>query len=121
MTFDDLVDYCRQVAGSIGRLSVTVLGSRDPVAAARLADDLAVAIELTKLLRDLVEDCERGRVYLPCEDLARFGCPADPAAALPEALSAVIRNQAQRIRAGTTGGSGYCRSLTRAALRASQQ
>ncbi len=96
-TFDELVDYCRQVAGSIGRLSVTVLGSRDPVAAARLADDLAVAIELTKLLRDLVEDYERGRVYLPSEDLARFGCPADPAAAPAEALSAVIGNQAQRI------------------------
>jgi 15-cis-phytoene synthase len=97
-TFDDVVCYCRQVAGSIGRLSVTVLGSRDPVAAARLADDLGVAMQLTKLLRDVVEDFERGRTYVPREDLARFGCPADPAAAPPEALSAVIRHQARRNR-----------------------
>ena len=76
-TFDDLVDYCRQVAGSIGRLSVTVLGSRDPGAAARLADDLAVAIQLTKLLRGVVEDFDRGRVYFPSEDLAVVAHPAE--------------------------------------------
>jgi phytoene synthase len=73
-TFDDGVRYWRQVAGSIGRLSVTVLGSRDPVAAAQLADDLGVAIELTKRLRELVEGSENGRTYLPRDtirDLAR--------------------------------------------------
>jgi 15-cis-phytoene synthase len=46
-TFDDLVHYCRQVAGSVGRLSVAVVGSRDPGAAAQLADDLGVAMQLT--------------------------------------------------------------------------
>ena len=51
-TFEDLVQYCRQIAGSIGRLSVAVLGSRDPAAAAQLADDLGVAMQLTKILRD---------------------------------------------------------------------
>jgi phytoene synthase len=70
-TFEDVVHYCRQVAGSIGRLSVAVLGSRDPTAAARLADDLGVAMQLTKIARDLVEDSGRGRVHIPCEDLAR--------------------------------------------------
>jgi 15-cis-phytoene synthase len=97
-TFDDLVHYCRQVAGSIGRLTVAVLGSRDPATAARLADDLAVAIQLTIILRDLVEDAERGRVYLPSEEFALFGCPADPVAAPVEQLSKLIRYQARRNR-----------------------
>ena len=51
-TFEDLVQHCRQVAGSIWRMSVAVLGSRDPAATAQLADDLGVAIHLTKILRD---------------------------------------------------------------------
>ena len=86
-TFEDLVHYCRQVAGSIGRLSVAVLGSRDPAAAAQLADDLGVAMQLTNILRDCVEDFQRGRVYLPREDFELFGCPADPLSAPPEPLA----------------------------------
>jgi phytoene synthase len=97
-TFADLVHYCRQVAGSIGRLSVAVLGSRDPAAAARLADDLGVAMQLTNILRNLAEDSERGRVYIPRADLARFGCPASPLAAPPELLASVIGHEARRIR-----------------------
>jgi phytoene synthase len=97
-TFEDLVHYCRQVAGSIGRLSVAVLGSRDPRAAARLADDLWVAMQLTNILRDLVEDSGRGWVYIPREDLARFGCPASPRSAPPELLSSLIRHWARRNR-----------------------
>jgi phytoene synthase len=97
-TFDDLVRYCRQVAGSIGRLSVAILGSRDPRAAARLADDLWVGMQLTDILRDLVEDPRRGRVYIPREDLARFGRPVSPLSAPPELLSGVIRQEARRNR-----------------------
>ena len=97
-TFEDLVQYCRQVAGSIGRLSVAVLGSRDPAAAAQLADDLGVAMQLTNILRDLVEDFQRGRVYLPREDFELFGCPADPLSAAPELLGRLIRHQARRNR-----------------------
>ena len=78
--------------------TVAVLGGRDPAAAARLADDLAVAMKLTIILRDLVEYAERGRVYLPSEELALFGCPADPVAAPLEQLSKLIRYQAQRNR-----------------------
>jgi phytoene synthase len=98
-TFEELVRYCRQVAGSIGRLTVRVLGNRNPVTAGRLADDLGVAMQLTKILRDLVDDHERGRVYLPREELARFGCSADLASAPPQSLSALIRYQARRNRA----------------------
>ena len=74
VTFDELLHYCRCVAGSIGRLSLGVFGSRDAAMAPALADALGVAMQLTNILRDLVEDAAAGRVYLPKEDLARFGC-----------------------------------------------
>ena len=69
------------MAGSIGRLSLGVFGSADPAAAAPLADALGVALQLTNILRDIREDLGNGRVYLPAEDLAQFGCTLDPAAA----------------------------------------
>jgi phytoene synthase len=73
-TFDDLVQYCRRVAGSIGRLSLSIYTCADPAAAEPLADALGVALQLTNILRDLVEDRDTmGRVYLPVEDLERFG------------------------------------------------
>jgi len=71
-TWSDLELYCRRVAGSIGRLSLGVFGSRDPAVDADLADDLGVAMQLTNVLRDVREDLGRGRVYLPEEDLVRF-------------------------------------------------
>ena len=97
-TFEDLVQHCRHVAGSIWRLSVSVLGSRDPAAAARLADDLGVAMQLTNILRDLVRDLQRRRVYLPRQDFELFGFPADPLSAAPEQLGKLIRHQARRNR-----------------------
>ena len=73
-SFDELVEYCRRVAGTIGRLSLAVYGSSDPARAEALADDLGVALQLTNILRDVVEDRDQmGRVYLPAEDLERFG------------------------------------------------
>jgi 15-cis-phytoene synthase len=74
-TFDDLLYYCRCVAGSIGRLSLGIFGtSHDGAAAAELADSLGVALQLTNILRDIREDHQNGRVYLPAEDLAKFDC-----------------------------------------------
>jgi phytoene synthase len=75
-SFDSLVGYCRRVAGSIGRLSLGVFGSRQPWAVP-LADDLGVALQLTNILRDVLEDRRRGRVYLPAEDAEVAGCPPD--------------------------------------------
>jgi squalene synthase HpnD len=72
-TFDDLRVYCRCVAGSIGRLSLGVFGTRDVATAAPLADALGVALQLTNILRDIREDYQDGRVYLPDEDFKRFG------------------------------------------------
>jgi 15-cis-phytoene synthase len=77
-TFADLHHYCRCVAGSIGRLSLGVFGAADQAAAEPLADALGVALQLTNITRDLREDLGNGRVYLPAEDLARFGCTLDP-------------------------------------------
>ena len=76
--FAGLEHYCRCVAGSIGRLSLGVFGSTNPATASSLADDLGVALQLTNILRDIREDLGNGRVYLPAEDLARFGCTLTP-------------------------------------------
>ena len=76
-TIDDLVGYCRRVAGSVGRLSIAVFGSREPEQAVPLADALGVALQLTNILRDIVEDRSFGRVYLPSKDAESVGCAAD--------------------------------------------
>ncbi len=82
-TFDDLHHYCRCVAGSIGRLSLGVYGAKDPGKQERMADDLGIALQLTNILRDVREDFGNGRVYLPAEDLAKFGCELVPGQAEP--------------------------------------
>ena len=77
-TFEDLLHYCRCVAGSIGRLSLGIYGtSGDAEQAAQLADSLGVALQLTNILRDIREDHQNGRVYLPSEDLAKFDVALD--------------------------------------------
>jgi phytoene synthase len=89
-SFDDLLYYCRCVAGSIGRLSLGIFGtSRDMTQAAELADSLGVALQLTNILRDIREDHQNGRVYLPAEDLAKFDC--DPATLDQSASAGFIR------------------------------
>jgi phytoene synthase len=92
-SFDELVPYCRRVAGAIGRVCLPVFGLRadarvDRAQAAALADDLGVAMQLTNILRDVREDAENGRVYLPAEDLRRFGL-LDGAPALLAAIARV--------------------------------
>jgi phytoene synthase len=77
-TFDDLVGYCRRVAGTIGRLSLAVYGCADSERAVAWADDLGVALQITNILRDVVEDHQQmGRVYLPVDDRDRFGVSPD--------------------------------------------
>jgi phytoene synthase len=104
-TFDELVVYCRRVAGSIGRLCLAIFGSRDVVLADRLADDLGVAMQLTNILRDVREDLDNGRVYLPAEDLRRFGCE-NLRAAPPDAFAGLISFEADRARAWFDQGLG---------------
>jgi phytoene synthase len=105
-TFDALEYYCRCVAGSIGRLSLGVFGCADPAVAAPLADDLGVALQLTNILRDVREDLGNGRVYLPADDLARFGCTLAPAGQDPKGgdgtiegpMAELMRFEADRAR-----------------------
>ena len=111
-TFDDLVWYCRCVAGSVGRLSLGVFDPRDHATAAPLADALGIALQLTNILRDLREDRQNGRVYLPAEDLDRFECQLaltdgpDGVLADPPAFTDLVRFQADRAQGW------YARGLT---------
>jgi phytoene synthase len=106
-TAAELELYCRRVAGSIGRLSLGVFGSRDLATASPLADALGIALQLTNILRDVREDLGNGRVYLPAEDLSRFGCTLAPASAgqpgpvgsPAEAMNELMRFEADRARA----------------------
>jgi 15-cis-phytoene synthase len=116
-TFDDLLWYCRCVAGSVGRLSLGIFGTRHDApapAAAELADSLGVALQLTNILRDILEDRHNGRVYLPAEDLAKFDCdsaalggttPPDPPAhgglvqpPVPPGFTRLVEFEAERAR-----------------------
>jgi len=72
-TVDDLVDYCRCVAGSVGRLCLGVFGSRPDPQAAAYADALGIALQQVNILRDVREDLLNGRVYLPARELDAFG------------------------------------------------
>jgi phytoene synthase len=73
--------YCDRVASAVGRLSVRTFGDASP-AADRVAHALGRALQLTNILRDIKEDAERGRIYLPAEYLRDAGVPADPMAIL---------------------------------------
>ncbi|GIE81080.1 phytoene synthase [Actinoplanes philippinensis] len=72
-TYDDLLDYMEGSAAVIGTMMLPILGSSDPVAAREPARQLGFAFQLTNFIRDVAEDLERGRVYLPEEHLAEFG------------------------------------------------
>jgi 15-cis-phytoene synthase len=74
-TFEDLKNYCNLVASVVGRMCVRIFGFSDP-AALRRADELGLALQLTNILRDVREDAvDMKRVYVPQEDLERFGIP----------------------------------------------
>lgn len=72
-TFEELRVYCEHVASVVGLMSVRVFGCKHPEAD-RYATELGIAFQLTNILRDIQEDAKLGRVYLPAEDLRRFGC-----------------------------------------------
>jgi phytoene synthase len=98
-TFDDLRVYCERVASAVGLCCIEIFGYTDSRARA-YAVDLGIALQLTNILRDLGDDARAGRVYLPQEDLRRFGVrPEDLAAARysPRFLE-LARFEAQRAR-----------------------
>ena len=75
-TIDELLEYCRRVASAVGLICIEIFGCRDE-AARDYAINLGLALQLTNIVRDVGVDLARGRVYLPQEDLTRFGCTED--------------------------------------------
>jgi len=71
-TFEELYQYCYLVASVVGLVCIHIFGYEDR-RAERLAEETGIAFQLTNILRDVREDAERGRIYLPLEDLRRFG------------------------------------------------
>jgi 15-cis-phytoene synthase len=116
-TFDEVVGYARCVAGSVGRLSLGVFDPPEQKRAAPLADTLGVALQLTNILRDLREDRQRGRVYLPAEDLERFGCSldldADGVLVNEPGFAALVRFEAERAETWYARGLGLLPLLDR--------
>jgi phytoene synthase len=119
-TFEDLLHYCRCVAGSIGRLSLGIFGtSGDPAKAAELADSLGVGLQLTNILRDIREDYQNGRVYLPAEDLAKFDVALDmpdqstPPQSTPAQFTRLVEFEAERARDWYATGMGLLPMLDR--------
>jgi len=108
-SWDELGRYCHLVAGVVGQMCVRIFGSADPAALAR-ADDLGTALQLINILRDVREDASMGRVYLPADDLARFGISeagllaGEPGPTWP----ALVEHEAVRARRLYTSGIGVC-------------
>ena len=71
-TFADLEPYCRRVASAVGLVSTRIFGAQGAVAE-RYAEQLGIALQLTNILRDVAEDATMDRIYIPLEDLERFG------------------------------------------------
>jgi len=98
-TFEDLRQYCYRVASVVGLICIHVFGYRNPEAEP-LAEQCGVAFQLTNIIRDVKEDAGLGRVYLPAEDLQRFGLSASDLLAAPEParLRSLLAFEADRAR-----------------------
>ena len=75
-TFSALEEYCRRVASTVGLVCVEIFGYRDSKAR-EYAVNLGIALQLTNIIRDVAADLAQGRIYLPAEDLQRFGVTED--------------------------------------------
>jgi 15-cis-phytoene synthase len=98
-TFSDLRQYCYRVASVVGLVCIRIFGYRDPAAEA-LAENLGLAFQLTNIIRDIQEDANMGRIYLPAEDLERFKIgPEDfRQSSIPERLRWLLAAEADRAR-----------------------
>ena len=99
-TWEELRVYCHRVASVVGLVSIEIFGCRDP-RSREYAEQLGLALQLTNILRDVGQDlANEGRIYLPAEDLARFGiAPADLTAhRRDERFLALMDFEAARVR-----------------------
>jgi phytoene synthase len=98
-TFGNLFEYCRRVASAVGLICLRIFGSRGE-GAREYALNLGVALQLTNILRDVKQDLERGRVYLPLDDLRAHGCTVDDLAAgvVTEPVRRLIAFECRRAR-----------------------
>ena len=98
-TFDQLYDYCYHVASVVGLICIRIFGYRDP-RAEKLAEQIGVAFQLTNIIRDVREDADLGRVYLPREDFVRFGLDVHALTngSAPTSLRPVLEFEALRAR-----------------------
>lgn len=98
-TFHELYDYCYRVAGVVGLMCIEIFGYRNPKTK-DYAVNLGVALQLTNIMRDLKVDAERGRIYLPQDEMARFGYGEDELlrGAYAPAFFELMRFSGQRIR-----------------------
>lgn len=99
-TFEELYGYCYRVAGVVGQMLCYVFGLKDPVSLA-YAEKLGVAMQLTNILRDVKEDWERGRVYIPQEVLQQHGYSEANLAARQKSTAYVtlLQSEIKRARA----------------------
>ena len=107
--FEELRGYCTKVAGAVGVACVAVYGSDD----VERAETLGIALQLINIIRDVREDWELGRVYLPQDELASFGVSEDDIGAgrATDAWRALLTFQAERARVHLQDGLGLLRSL----------
>lgn len=98
-TFDGLYQYCLRVASAVGLICVEIFGYRDE-GTRQYAIELGVALQLTNIIRDVAVDLAKGRLYVPLDDLSRFGCTeADlRKGAVTEAVRALLRFECDRAR-----------------------
>ncbi len=106
-TFDQLAEYCLHVAGAVGLIFIDVLGYRAE-RAREMANELGIAFQLTNILRDVVEDARRDRVYIPQEDLREFGVKESdiPNRTNLDAFTELMRFEAARAREFYSNGIG---------------
>lgn len=99
-TFDELATYCYGVASTVGLMSMYIIGYEDQEAV-RYAVKLGVALQLTNILRDVAEDWQRGRLYLPLEELNAFALDEQDVAAgrVDDRWRAFMRFQIARAKA----------------------
>jgi len=98
-TFDELIDYCRRVASAVGLMCIEVFGCRDS-RSRDYAFNLGLALQVTNIIRDIKADLAQGRVYLPQDDLAKFGVTEQMLAAgvVTEPVRSLLAFECQRAR-----------------------